>query len=573
MRRILCAALLLLGLCCAAWAEEALPAGVLERMDGEQPGEYVLLSLPGGRQAAAVLDPDGFWLRIYLREGDGWERWADTLALDTAAGVRLIPHTADSRRADGSAWPEGLGFDVVSSDGRARQSWNWEEEGFRRRDWQDLSRYDGQVMVQGTVLCYYPTGSQTPEAEVDLGELTSACLDFLRDCPATPQEARQRAALRRDAVADRYPGYTLCGYSVWGGGAAVDAVYARLDGGLLYIKEDTLYADTALNSCRDLLPLPVSEATAQAPLETLAMERYAQFTQPGAFDPARLPLEGTVIDLHVQAGQLVLLVERQGQRRVAVVTRDAEGAYHTAYSKPLGGKASLDTFHAGEGDVYLYLGDDQLGYARTARGGWRLSWMWAQEVEFTVDAFGVHWMDSQTGDNTTLVGVLPGCDLLLDDPADLPRTQDALRRAVDRGGMAVVNNPNPADRLNLRVSPDRNADSYGKFYNGTPLRVLETRGDWCRVAVGDAGLQGWMMKKYLAFGRNMDSVAPAGPSLVLREEHEKGPVWADRARKTEKPLPGTLWRIVGVADDLYILLCADGDILYVPMDWMFEGNG
>ena len=53
MRRMLCAALLLLGLCCAAWAEEALPAGVVEMMNGEQPGEYVLLSLPGGREAAA----------------------------------------------------------------------------------------------------------------------------------------------------------------------------------------------------------------------------------------------------------------------------------------------------------------------------------------------------------------------------------------------------------------------------------------------------------------------------------------------------------------------------------------
>ena len=75
----------------------------------------------------------------------------------------------------------------------------------------------------------------------------------------------------------------------------------------------------------------------------------------------------------------------------------------------------------------------------------------------------------------------------------------------------MVNNPNPADRLHLRVSPERGATSLGKFYNGTPVRVLEERGDWVQVEIGlDGNLTGWMMKKYLAFGEAMDRCSPPG---------------------------------------------------------------
>ena len=42
---------------------------------------------------------------------------------------------------------------------------------------------------------------------------------------------------------------------------------------------------------------------------------------------------------------------------------------------------------------------------------------------------------------------------------------------------AVVNNPDPADMLNLRVKPDTGAISLGKFYNGTPVTILRTEGE------------------------------------------------------------------------------------------------
>ncbi|MCL1963828.1 MAG: SH3 domain-containing protein [Firmicutes bacterium] len=62
---------------------------------------------------------------------------------------------------------------------------------------------------------------------------------------------------------------------------------------------------------------------------------------------------------------------------------------------------------------------------------------------------------------------------------------------------AVVNNPNPADRLNLRASPSVEAASLGKYYNGTVVEILLGNGAWCKVRVDVDGKIGYMMRKYL----------------------------------------------------------------------------
>lgn len=74
--------------------------------------------------------------------------------------------------------------------------------------------------------------------------------------------------------------------------------------------------------------------------------------------------------------------------------------------------------------------------------------------------------------------------------------------------VAVVNNPDPADRLNLRVAPDVNATSLGKYYSGVEVYVLEeTSVDWVKVLVG--GTSGYMQRIYLAFdGRSVRSAMP-----------------------------------------------------------------
>ena len=87
---------------------------------------------------------------------------------------------------------------------------------------------------------------------------------------------------------------------------------------------------------------------------------------------------------------------------------------------------------------------------------------------------------------------------------------------------AVVNNPNPNDRLHLRVSPSTTAASMGKYYNGAPLMILEYRDDgWMKVGVGYPGdgkptYQGYMLAKYVTnfFGGAADKVKSAMPEYM-----------------------------------------------------------
>ncbi|MCL1964853.1 MAG: SH3 domain-containing protein, partial [Firmicutes bacterium] len=64
--------------------------------------------------------------------------------------------------------------------------------------------------------------------------------------------------------------------------------------------------------------------------------------------------------------------------------------------------------------------------------------------------------------------------------------------------LAVVNNPNPADRLNLRAAPSRNAVSLGKYYTGVIVVVIDDRNPtWWKVKLESSGLTGYMDSAYL----------------------------------------------------------------------------
>ncbi len=79
---------------------------------------------------------------------------------------------------------------------------------------------------------------------------------------------------------------------------------------------------------------------------------------------------------------------------------------------------------------------------------------------------------------------------------------------------AVISNPNPADRLNLRSLPAKDGASLGKYYNGVEVEVLEhTSADWVKVRIGtDPGsAEGYMMTQYLAFGAAKAAVKSAIP--------------------------------------------------------------
>lgn len=84
--------------------------------------------------------------------------------------------------------------------------------------------------------------------------------------------------------------------------------------------------------------------------------------------------------------------------------------------------------------------------------------------------------------------------------------------AADSG--ATANNPDPADRLNLRTKPSEDAPTLGKYYNGTFVEVLGAENNgWVKVRF--EGLEGYMMAKHLAFGEARGQVGSAIPAVII----------------------------------------------------------
>ena len=79
---------------------------------------------------------------------------------------------------------------------------------------------------------------------------------------------------------------------------------------------------------------------------------------------------------------------------------------------------------------------------------------------------------------------------------------------------AIVSNPNPQDRLNLREQPSKTSASLGKYYNGVVVKVDQNlQNGWVHVTIGNGeGIaQGYMSTQYLAFGQDTQTVVSAIP--------------------------------------------------------------
>ena len=118
---------------------------------------------------------------------------------------------------------------------------------------------------------------------------------------------------------------------------------------------------------------------------------------------------------------------------------------------------------------------------------------------------------------------------------------------------AVVNNPNPADRLNLRVKPSTEAVSLGKFYNGVPVTVHKMQGDWAYVSLYK-DFEGWMHTDYLSFGSDT-AVLSAAPVVTVTAplgKHLYDTMLASPS--VSKPLMmGTQFEVLGVMEEERIL--------------------
>lgn len=256
----------------------------------------------------------------------------------------------------------------------------------------------------------------------------------------------------------------------------------------------------------------------------------------------------------------------------------SSGSYSDTISAPLPEGVRLQAQVLGCG-LSLYQDKDNraFSFAWDLEGVWRLSFVMAQDWYEVNPRFLYH---PATPDETYYFGDLPFSDIRTIDLSMIPDTFEGAKSMLDQSTWAKVNNPDPKDRLHLRSKPQRNADSLGKFYNGTPVKALERRGEWVKVQI--AHLTGWMMSKYLAFGKDMNHVQPAFSWMTGLEslENKLMPLYARPDEKSpvttlQNIIYGQLYWIIGVVEEdwFFVYFYREGIGGYILQKWFWEGNG
>ena len=549
--------------------------------------ECFFFNLPDGSRMAAIISPWGN-MGFYRCVNGEWRTETQFSPGVAEWNISFIRHNITTPRADGSFYPDELGFDMVNTINGDYIAYHYDGEYMIECGWRRSSEYQGHVILDGYQLSYYPDGAKEAEATFTLDDDLFSWIGDFDDLPGTPKTAQQLVNITEASVANLFPGYALRHHSSYNHGYETEASYSKIEDGCLYIKRVVFTAEHNDMYVVDTMPVPLSAELLKRletePFDELISTHGASdvFLVEDALDLDRVPVPGVIVESDVQENALILLTRLdENTSQIHIVTLE-DGTYSVASSKLLPRNVYMDIFHSDEDEISLEWNGQaqQAGFQRMADGTWQLEWVMnsgAPSFDYNVEFCGVAYEWTNQGTDGVYIGSLSsGMDNLLTiDLNQLPTSMESLISLVDPDGWAVVNNPNPADRLHLRVEPKRGAKSLGKFYNGTPVQVHETEGDWCRVSIGlDGHLEGWMMKEYLAFGEQMQDVDCVFPQLGLKEEHQNAPAYADQDMDGNGyHLNGTIW-IAGVVDDeLYVILTNRGETGYMPQEWFWAGNG
>lgn len=573
-------------------AFETLPEQIRQLwLDEYAPDELVdalALTLPDGQTCGLLLSKGGWMNGFFPHEGGYARLWSFSIDYLNNAGLRFVRHDASSVQPDGTPYPSGIGFDVINDEG-ARLTFCYLESaqafectGYRR----EKSDYEVQVAPideEMATLSFYQGGRACGQFRVSRSIFT---LFRMWDLPSRPEEAQQLSTVSREALAARQEGYTLRWYDHWSGqldDLFVTTAYSKVENGFLTVRWVKYQAGGAIISELTSFPIPLSKEFQQRleaePFDQLISLSYSNEFQTDDFlNTSLIPVSGSILQSSIQPHALLLLMEDEaGVRRLMEITRNENGVYALRQTPPLPKGVWMDSFHAGMEELLLEWDQQhrQVNFRRTFDGEWKLIWLTCYGEKETLNcSFGLN--TSTLMDTDTLkIGVLP-FDLFADDLTTLPRTSEELTAQLDRTGLAVVCNPDPNDRLHLRTKPSREADSLGKFWNGTPVRVLDERDGWCQVEIGtDGRLIGWMMKKYLVTGTKMDQVTPRFSQQTLRGDKAETEthIYTDPSLKV-RYCTHSGWELMGVVDDrLYVVVTDEGETGYAPMEWFFDGNG
>ena len=115
---------------------------------------------------------------------------------------------------------------------------------------------------------------------------------------------------------------------------------------------------------------------------------------------------------------------------------------------------------------------------------------------------------------------------------------------VSLPSLAVVSNPDPLDRLNLREAPDASAPILGKYFSGTIVSLLGPVEDgWVKVCISGAAT-GYMQSRFLECGGRpvqsamLDKTVSAPGSALFSAPDKSSSVVAVLSRGTQLRVMG-----------------------------------
>ena len=555
------------------------------------PADVLRVNCTDGAQYCFALSESGYWLTGYICRGEKQENWSNDISVtplaDHYGSLYFEAHDSANLRPDGKPWENAEGFDVVSAACGCRISYRYDGESFKPKAWVSPCNFEGSILWEDEHLHYFKDGSNEAADIVDMTGGYSTIFMSVDEIPPTPQDARRAAELMRHNIENLFPGYTLRSYSADNAYTEANASYTKVEDGRLHVRRIVYSRDGGIEAS-DCIPVPLSESL----LSRLEREPFDKllcvsgddtlFRSEDALDTSRIPVTGRIVDSDLKDDSLILLTqEEDGKKRLHAVSMAEDGSYRVVSTGALPEDTYMDVFHTSR-EIALYWAQQYAGvsFLPYADGVWRLASFHndtdGNDVNTTLRFCGVKDYDQWTPGQTDCftVGSLEGSGLDGFDHTKIPTMQSEVSRALDRSGWAVVCNPDPTDRLHLRVQPQKGATSLGKFYNGTPVEILEETGEWCRVRIGlDGRLEGYMMKRYLAFGGTMDDVDCVFPQLTLREEYGelKAYMLPENAETTQ--LFGEVWIAGVVGEEWYVLVTDEGFTGYAPQEWFWEGNG
>ncbi len=269
--------------------------------------------------------------------------------------------------------------------------------------------------------------------------------------------------------------------------------------------------------------------------------------------------------------EMLCVVMRAPDGRLVVIggVKDrGSGTYLTHQSTPLPEGTEARIEYAMEDDTFtLFFNGEIRGYCLAPYGK-----TWG--IVMDERSLGHFWLRlSGSPNGHWCFGSHPWNDFSTIDWATLPQSQQDVLAVMNMQDWATPNNPNHRDRLHLRAAPREDAVSLGKYYNGTPIKVLEYGETWTHVSIFD--IEGYMMSAYLSFGKDMVNAVNGLYRVAIVEKQAELYEWpADDAQHTTiYPERGIL--ILGDIGNewVHIWSTETGESGYLRVQDVLLGNG